>query len=178
MRRSGSRLKELTLRTSSEFSQNARWRISLSSRHANASPFLIESLVIAACLTFTPSLYEAARGFSTAAISSTASNVSSKGDRLTSSRLETSARTATRAVRITAKQSGKIISRQPTHSFGRFQHATLCHLNKRRASQSGCRRDCLTSQCLWRPFPSRDVARRTCQNYRRSAALCCNRRRF
>jgi hypothetical protein len=73
---------------------------------------IVGSLVIAACLTFTPSpspsLYEAARGFSTAGVSSTASNVASKGDRLTSSRLRTIGRIAARPEGATAKRSGKI----------------------------------------------------------------------
>jgi hypothetical protein len=69
---------------------------------------IMGSLVIAVCLTFTPSLYEAARGVSTASVSSAASNVASKGDRLTTSHLRTSVRTAARPEGVTANYSGKI----------------------------------------------------------------------
>ena len=69
---------------------------------------LIGSLVIAACLTFSPSLYETARGFSTVSVSSTVSNAASKGDRLTNNHPNTSARTAAGAEQVTAKRSGKI----------------------------------------------------------------------
>jgi hypothetical protein len=69
---------------------------------------IVGSLVIAVCLTFTPSLYEAARGFSTASVSSTGSNVASKGDRLTSSHPRTFVRTAARLEGVTANYSGKI----------------------------------------------------------------------
>jgi hypothetical protein len=69
---------------------------------------IVGSLVIAVCLTFMPSLYEAARGFSTASVISAARNVASKGDRLTSSHLRTSVRTAARPEGVTANYSGKI----------------------------------------------------------------------
>jgi len=71
---------------------------------------IVGSLAIAVCLTFTPSLYEAARGFSTVRVGSTASNVASKGDRLTSSRLRTAVRTAARPERVTRGRAGRFQS--------------------------------------------------------------------
>jgi hypothetical protein len=69
---------------------------------------IVGSLVIAVCLTFTPSLHEAARGFSTVGVSSPVSNAASKGDRLTSSHTKTPAPTAARPERVTANHSEKI----------------------------------------------------------------------
>ena len=69
---------------------------------------MIGSLVIAACLTFSSSPYDTARGFSIASASSPVSNTASKGDRLTSRHPNSSARGATQPEQVTAKHSGKI----------------------------------------------------------------------
>jgi hypothetical protein len=69
---------------------------------------VVASLILAACLTFSPSPYDTAGGFSTASVGSPVSNMASKGDRLTSRHPNASARTAARPERLTAKQSGKI----------------------------------------------------------------------
>jgi hypothetical protein len=66
------------------------------------------SLVIGACLTFSPSPYDTARGDSTASARSHVSNTASKGDRLTSRHSDVSARAATRPEQIIPPPSGKI----------------------------------------------------------------------
>jgi hypothetical protein len=69
---------------------------------------VVASFVLAACLTFSPSPSETARGFSTASVNSTVSNTASKGDRLTSSHPNTPTPAAARPAQVTAKHSGKI----------------------------------------------------------------------
>jgi hypothetical protein len=70
---------------------------------------VVASLVIAACLTFSPWPHETARGFSIVSVSSSVVNAASKGDRLTSSRANTPAPTAARPERVTANHSEKIL---------------------------------------------------------------------
>jgi len=69
---------------------------------------VVGSLVIAICLTFTTSAYEAARGLSITSANLTVSNTASKGDRLTSSYSKAPAFTAAGPEQVTAKHSGKI----------------------------------------------------------------------
>jgi hypothetical protein len=57
---------------------------------------LVGSLALAACLTFSLSSYDTARGFSIASVSSPVSNTASKGDRLTSRHPNASAPAAMR----------------------------------------------------------------------------------
>ena len=71
---------------------------------------IIGSLVIAACLTFSSSPYDTARGFSIASVSSPVSNTASKGDRLTSRHPNSSARGDTQPEQVTAKHAGKFPS--------------------------------------------------------------------
>ncbi len=68
---------------------------------------VVTSLILAACLTLSPSPYDTASGFSTASAGFPVSNTVSKGDRFTSRHLNAAARTAARPERLTAKQSGK-----------------------------------------------------------------------
>jgi hypothetical protein len=69
---------------------------------------VVASLILAACLTFTPSPYDTASGFSTASVDFPVTNTASKGDQLTSRHPNASARTAARPERLTSKQSGKV----------------------------------------------------------------------
>ncbi len=66
------------------------------------------SLVIGACLTFSPSPYDTARGDATASARSHVINTASKGDRLTSRRSDVSAQAATRPEQSTPTPRGNI----------------------------------------------------------------------
>ena len=68
----------------------------------------IGSVVIAACLAFSPLPYDTARGFSAASVSTAVSNTASKGDRLTSRHPNASARVVTRPEDVTANGRGEI----------------------------------------------------------------------
>ena len=66
------------------------------------------SLVIPACLMFSAWPVDTARGLSTASVNAPVSNTARKGDRLTSTHSNVSARVAPGREQVTAKPAGKI----------------------------------------------------------------------